>query len=242
MKLIIGSVFCETVRNWYDLQISFIHKTTKNFEHVVCSNLPIEYKHSKVIPKTPDMGGGAEHLDGLCHLMDYFKTTDGDYFLILDSDCFPIKLGWQNILSKYMAENKRDVASVVRYENLDNFAHPCVTFFNRSALERIAFARMQHFNKFGFPCRDISVENIGNFVPLIRSNKVNEHPVMYAIYWNAFYHHGAGSRNKYFRVNYYRYYNENFKRVQELEELRYNELVKNPDNYISKYLGHNLYL
>ena len=74
---------------------------------------------------------------------------------------------------------------------------------------------------------------------MIRTNRVNVHPIGAAIYYDMFYHHGAGSRQAYFRVTdgikYYQY-----PQHQRWLNRAYDLLLENPDNFIASLLDNPL--
>lgn len=230
MKLLVGSVYIDHPRShaWYDLQMKYLNLTTDNFEHIVCTGGRDDlYRRSKVI-KIQSKPGQPGHILGLNTIIHHFnRHTEYDHLLLLDSDCFPIQNLWQYNLDKAMGDF--DVAAVVRYENLDTFAHPCVFYVRRQAAKNLNFAMLKQTNLVGFPYEDTS-SNVTRFFPLIRSNTVNYHPILFGVYWDCFYHHGAGSRNLSFRL-FYSYYNKD-KNVSAMEEEKFKELVKNSDKFI----------
>lgn len=190
MKILVGSIFSHHERSsdWYNLQINFLKKTT-NFVHVVHSNnCNIDFHSSTVVSKgeNKDTWGSVNHVYGLNKLLDYFKTQDYEYYLILDCDCFPI-VSWVDKLLEKM--NGFEIASIVRTENLDLFAHPSMTFFKKSALDYLKFDIFKNANLLGNVTADTSIN--AKFFPLLRTNKVNLHPILCGIYFNLFYHHGG---------------------------------------------------
>lgn len=195
MKVMVGSVYSEHHRSmdWYSLQLDWLESNT-DFTHVVFPNCDYDFPRSTVLPRGHDHGQHG-HIEGLNCLIDYFRQSDHEYFLLLDSDSFPIKPWMDNLL---MAMGDHTVAAPVRYENLDVFAHPCVFFFKREALHDLSFGLNEHINLCGERFRETSA-NVSRFFPLIRSNAVNLHPIIAGVYWDSFYHHAAGSRLPTFR-------------------------------------------
>lgn len=239
MKLLIGSVFIDHPRSsaWYQLQQKYINMTTDNFTHIVCSGGLTAYKQSKVI-KIENYPGQAGHILGLNTIIEYFnKHLEYDYLLLLDSDCFPIQKRWQDNLIRSMTGF--DVAAIVRYENLDTFAHPSAFFVNRVGAKTLQFGLQPRTNLVGFFYQD-TMSNVTQFFPLIRSNRLNHHPVLFGIYWDCFYHHGAGSRDLKFRL-FYSYYNED-KNVSVMEESKFKELIVNPNGFINILLQRSIKL
>ena len=126
MKLLVGSVFTshKKQKNFYDLQIKFLKKTTKDFHHIVFINGKSEYyfKHSETIGNHLDyqtIGLSKSHSLGMDSIIQFFREHPADNYLLLDSDCFPILNNWQEILLSKMHEKK--FAAPVRFENLETF-------------------------------------------------------------------------------------------------------------------------
>lgn len=194
-QLLVGSVYSESTNNnlWYKLQKNFIEKNTDNFKFVIYANgadlsLFDQDDVIKYYPQKQKFG----HRDGLNFIVQYAQQNNFKNLLILDSDCFPIMENWQKNLEKEM--KSFSVASVVRTEFLDTFAHPCACYIKNVYKNNIKFCYKQKINLIGVEYCDIEL-NVQNFFPLLRSNLVNIDPKFFAIYKGFFYHHGAGSRN-----------------------------------------------
>lgn len=238
MSLLVGSVYIDHPRSkaWYDLQLRFLNRTTINFKHVVYLNGSQNfYGNSEIlkVDKEPTKGeycAQQAHIRGLNAIIDRFNADDRyDNLLLLDSDCFPIQPRWQKDLLGSM--DGFDVAAVARYENLDTFAHPSAFFVKRPAAATLRFGVFPQTNLVGHEFSDTS-SNVTKFFPMIRTNRLNHHPVLCGVYWDRFYHHGAGSRNPLFRL-FYSYFNET-NNVSSLESKLFDELVANPDRFIEK--------
>lgn len=233
LKLLIGSVYLDHARSgdWYKLQMKYLNRTTENFEHVVYLNgRDNHYNQSTVlkVDTSPAKTCQDGHIRGLNAIIDMFNSSkEYENLLLLDSDCFPIQHHWEPNLLKTMGNF--DVAAAARYENLDTFAHPCVFYVKKQAAKGLRFGMFTQKNIVGLPFEDTS-SNITSFFPLIRSNRLNYHPVLCGIYWNAFYHHGAGFRNLGFRL-FYSYFNKN-RNVASMETKLFNELVGDSDRFL----------
>lgn len=192
-KLLVMSVYGAESYKWYSIQREFLLKNTHNFEHAIYFN-NIVFEHDDVVVgrSQTDEDGYVQHYKGLCKLLEYAMKGDYRAWLILDCDCFPIHNDWENKL------NKRNSA-IVRTENFDTFIHPsCVYCVDRS----IKFQISQVVNLLG----DSFHELIGvgtKYFPLLRTNRINHHPVAFGVYYDIFYHHGAGSRIAEFRSDGY---------------------------------------
>lgn len=241
--LLVGSVFLDHPRSkkWYEIQMRYLKNTTKDFFHVVYLNGKNNfYEKSKVLKVTNNSvpGYAKSHGEGLNCIVDYFnKNHEFDKLLIIDSDCFPIQKNWLEKLSKTMDYTGKSfsnlpdgfhVASVVRYENFDSFAHPSV-FFVRKKMMNLKFDTFERKSFIGNVFYDIS-SNVEVFYPLIRSNRVNRSPILCGIYWDAFYHHGSGSRFPHFRSSDYLCFEDP---SDFFEQKLFDELVDNPNKFIS---------
>ena len=238
-NLLIGSVFGNTERNesFYKLQLEYLNKTTKNFDHVVTLDKANEkiFNYSKIIGHvnqklaTPS----ERHCDGLNKIVQHAINEKYENLLILDSDAFPIKENWMNILESKMQSFL--TASVVRPENLDVFAHPCICFVKCRIFKEIKFEYSKSINLLGYSFED-SMSNQKDFYPLVRTNYINLHPILYGIYNDMFYHHGAGSRKIFIRAidicNYYETPEMN-------EEENYTKLTNETHNFINFLRGKN---
>ena len=218
---------------WLDTQLKFLHATTSDgvgepiFDHVSSVNWDGQYapkegnKHgdileydsrdTKVISISSESVTGKlaptsqQHIGSLQRLLAYFKENkeNYDYFLFLDNDAFPIRRLWLDDLLSKMNEWNRDIAVVVRPENLEIRWHASVLFCRRSALDHLDFG-LHHIPKADLMCVDEHDVGIGEYQhslrekvwPLIRTNASNLHPVQYGVYFDMFYHHGfGGARN-----------------------------------------------
>ncbi len=202
MSLLVASVFChcERIADLVKLQRYWLDKTTDGYTHAVylkrirgdaCrlfdDSIVVGLDHQRA--SSPS----ADHLAGLTALMDYAKAQPYDAYLFLDSDAWPVAMGWQDQLSKRMAG--RGCAAVVRPENLDCFWHPSCVYVSGDAIAECEFAILTHRNLLGLTISDVTfVSSEGNVWPLMRSNGHSPHPILAGIYGDCFYHHGCGSR------------------------------------------------
>lgn len=239
--LLIGSVYACKERDhyWYDMQNYFISKNTKDIKYdfkIFCNykenidNLKFE---SQIIGYGKnDKFFSENHVLGLNHIIKYAKENNYNHLLLMDSDCFPVQKKWFSILNEKMLEYK--VAAPVRFENLDDFAHPSFFYVKNIKNTNLNFAFSNYKNLIGHTTKEC-LSNITNFYPLIRSNKINYDPIISAIYSNMCYHHGAGSRNKTFRcyeLKYYDYYACE-KNVEDVELKLFQRLIDDPKKFIS---------
>jgi hypothetical protein len=206
-ELLVGSVYFGGDVNdndaWFTLQHAFLKSTTTSYDHVIVlqnqsrKNIPQSMKVVHV-NRNRHKNGRQSHAENLAVLLEYFREHKDEYksFLILDSDCFPVKKGWLGKIRKL--SKGKDIAAAVRLENLSLFPHPCAMYIKKSSLTsgwlnfrvagrpNIYGTRSGHDTGCAIPMR--------RCFPLVRTNVVNLHPLLSAIYGNMFYHHGTGSR------------------------------------------------
>lgn len=227
---------------WLELQQRFIQKnTTVPYRFSIFANgcddifddLDIigseEYSsHHKI---------GQNHLSCLRKAVMEFDESC-DYLLILDSDCFPIRPNWHDELSRAMAHRGYQIAAPYRLENLDKFPHPCAMFMTKKGAMELDLVLTTPDDSMleGMP-NDPTCSN--RCFPLIRSNRVNVHPLAAGIYYDMFYHHGAGSRNSLFRITdvlQYWHYPDH----QEWVDRAYKLLVEDAESFIASLLKNPL--
>jgi hypothetical protein len=245
VKLFVASVYAPSPWNkeWYALQWKFIFQNTKGIDvqfGILLNGVEVSDLGSDV-NVIGDMGSNTGHSAGMAELVRIFRASDCTHFLFLDSDCFPVHPDWFNVLVAQMKRFNKRFAAPIRYENLDRFPHPCAFFCDAESIKD------DHINfEIGFPSENIlneTVRDVGNamlpllpeILPLIRTNRVNPHPIAAGIYHHLFYHHGAGSRNFEFRlIDKYKYCEHWWSSEQDdvlAEELRA-KLFDNPEEFL----------
>jgi len=209
-RLAVCSVFSGNYNTafWLKCQMEGLKKSVTNFDHLVYLNQADEslFSESIVVGKS-DIAplqryrwdgfhfstGMAGHIRGLRKLLSYCELSDYECFLILDSDCFPVHEQWMDILVDNMSRFGKSFAAPARVENLDVFPHPCAFFTADPHFLR--FAGEWNENLLGWITRDIICAGHPNeWFPLLKTNRCSKHPLLATIYYDVFYHHGAGSR------------------------------------------------
>jgi len=251
--LLIGSAFVNDSllqRSWLLLQLAFIRATTpEEFDHVtVMSHIPEStYFQEKTIVLHPlqkftELGGSRAHQQSLNILADYFERQRSNYryFLLLDCDAFPIRKGWLQILLKKMEH--REIAAIVRAENLELRLHAAVMLVKPEALPHLNFlGKEAGLMLDGNIEKDLNVpyyeERRHLALSLVRSNKVDVHPVACGIYFDMFYHHSNGSGCKYIEKS-QGYWNHV---VPPVEDLYYftDRLMRDPNGFVHELAGWN---
>lgn len=181
---------------WLHLQQEFLRRTTLNYRFSVYLNSCDQslFEDVEVLGIAPSTGlpphPSANHLwclQELSKLVDRSKSL-----LVLDSDCFPIQEGWQFTLQDAMADRGFQAAAPIRVENLDLFPHPCAMFVTSQGMRDFEFVPSNSDNLLGVRRQEPTCST--TVFPLIRTNRINIHPIGAAVYYDMFYHHGAGSR------------------------------------------------
>lgn len=244
MKLSIASIHVNHKNGlyWRNLQSKFISKYTRNYSYGVFVNGGSDDRYNNVIYHTKKR---YPHLKCINLIIDYFKNSDCDRFLILDSDCWPIKENW-NIILDNLLDNNYLYAAPMRVENFDNFPHPCAFYMKREALDIVDFDFHRINNFLGIDISDVGTAMptiLGDkqiWHPLIKTNYISPHPVYASIYGDLFYHHCAGSRGIGYRSSQYKFYKHTIINQRSNTEI-YNELTdklfSSPFQYISLLRG-----
>jgi hypothetical protein len=232
MKMLIGSVYngnAERNQVWYDLQSKFINNTTSiDYDIVICicgEENVLDF-NCKTITSDQNDDGSIAHLNGLLKLKEYFGDNKYDYYTIFDSDAFPYNPKWVETSMRLL--NKYDLICPFRVENLDTFGHPSICVFQDP--NKIKFNIDTSHNLLKQKVNDIMCE-ADKIFPLLRTNKVNIHPLLYATYFDMFYHHSSGSRTLYIRSD--DYYNQLPDNPPNIESTCFEWLSKHPHSFIS---------
>ena len=249
-KILIMTVYAPSEYNqyWYKLQKHFIKKYTLvpyDFKVVVNKiNTNLFDEDEIVLINDENIG----HPAGIDQILDYMRQPEQQNkytgFLLLDSDAFPVGAGWHDILDQQMVRLGKSIAAPIRYENLDMFPHPCVVYMNIAGINnsKVNFNYAKVKNLMGDMIDEVGglmPEVSDQVLPMLRTNRVNLHPVAAGIYHHLFYHHGAGSRGFDFRLlKMYEYYNhwiDNDGQPDYGEQLM-EALVNDPEGFIDKLL------
>lgn len=216
-RVVMGTVVADSSDlDWLRLQSKYIARHTAwDYKHVCVhygpSNPEVEalvHQNKSIECNHPKSNGCILHANGLNILGQIFMTEFQDYdlFVLLDSDAFPISSQWCDTMSHVLLDGQFEIATPIRYANSDRTRqHASVIIGNRSAL--------QHYGKFGIDLSasklnlmnethyDTSLMHYNNperemhkWFPLLRSNAVNIHPLLCAVYYDMFYHHAGASR------------------------------------------------
>lgn len=137
------------------------------------------------------------------------EADDDDLLMFIDGDAFPIA-DPMPVIRKALAAT--DLVAVRRDENLgDRQPHPCFAVTAVGTWKRI---RGDWSKAYPWPIDvkgGMTVSDVGGnllyllesssstWTPLLRTNTRNLHPIMFAVYGDIVYHHGAGFRKPWSR-------------------------------------------
>ncbi|MEP6809507.1 MAG: hypothetical protein ABI992_04635 [Chthoniobacterales bacterium] len=234
-SLAVGSVFSGLGHNaqWLEMQLQALDRTTDGYDHFVYLNQADE----TIFQRSTIIGRGAErreatpsHLEGLHALRDEFRHRRYDRYLILDSDCFPVREGWIALLDQAMGRAGKRFASPARVENLHLFPHPCVLYTADPAC--LDFVVEEGVNFLGEKFTDIAAAGPReDWFPLIKTNRISPHQFLAAIYFDLFYHHGCGTRPFGMRPTTIQYYDHFWPRCDDATAL-FDRLMAERDQFV----------
>ena len=233
--LAVGSVFSGTGHNqqWLEMQLDALDRTTSGYDHFVYLNQADE----KIFTRSTIVGQSAvkrdatpSHLEGLHALRDAFRAGGYKRYLILDSDCFPVRENWVPLLDAAMETAGKRFASPARVENLHCFPHPAVLYTSDASL--IDFEVEEGMNFLGEAFVDIACSGTrSEWFPLIKTNRVSPHQFLAAIYFDIFYHHGCGTRPFGMRPTTIRYYDHFWPRCDDAVVL-FDRIMAERDQFV----------
>jgi hypothetical protein len=182
---------------WVDHQLRFLetYMGEPYAVHAVLNGAELK-PHVHRFDTAVSRGGWIEHAEKLNFLAERIaeNASDDDLLVFLDGDAFPIAQ-----LSGPLRAMLADFALVAirRDENLDSFPHPsfCATTVG---FWRALGADWGHHepgvSDVGMNLERQLAERGGRWKPLLRSNLTDLHPVLFGVYDDLIYHHGAGFR------------------------------------------------
>lgn len=188
---------------WIDIQARYLRENISVPYETWSSLEGIDRSYASRFDRILDQRG--PHAGKLNHLaLEICQVaSDDDLIMFLDGDAFPIADPMPVVLDGL---EKAALVAVQRVENLNEpQPHPC---FCVTTVQ--TWRRLPGDWSLGFPWRAAGGEVIsdvgGNllralelsqtpWLPILRTNGTNVHPVFFAIYGNILYHHGAGFRD-----------------------------------------------
>lgn len=186
---------------WIEPQLRFFRRHLPPDTQIYACLNGIETPHAGAYAYVGDLPGRhPAKLNALAEIVRERASAD-DYLIFIDGDAFPIAPIEPGLLAG------TPLAAVRRDENLgDPQPHPCfcmttVGFWNEIGGDwRPGYTWK---NALGYHTSDVGGNLLGilrekkiAWQPLLRTNEVNLHPLWFAIYGDAVYHHGAGFRGR----------------------------------------------
>lgn len=242
MSTFILSIHVQCPQNgyWRKFQPIFVADTQGTFEYGTIANGEIEKCPNEVLrlPKK------TTHRQAITHALKLFAKSKAKYFLLLDSDCWPIRPDWQQVINDQLSDRYL-YAAPMRVENFDIFPHPCAFYMKREFLEFANFDFRRMTNLLGYEVADVGMampQMAGSqqiWYPLLKSNYISPHPLFASIYGDVFYHHCAGSRGATFRAAQYGSYDHMIGKGEHVKIYRRltSELARQPRKFIEKLRG-----
>jgi len=214
MRILVGTIIAnaeEAAKQWLTLQLAAL-RATVDFEHVAVIppgsrsghiSTAVEYfsKYTMILTR---LESGPLHPASLSTLQKHFlqRQKEFDGFLFLDSDAFPIRKGWLETLMGLMTGkhgSRYDIATIYRPEFGETRLHASVLYATHPALEKLRFVSERRGARGGDTEKDTYIDPYTDHwrrvCRLVRTNRINVHPVLAGVYGDMFYHHGCGSRN-----------------------------------------------
>jgi hypothetical protein len=196
---------------WIDPQLSYLDRNIDEPYRVFAALRGIDRRFWKRFHYAADLNGS--HPEKLNQLADIVieQSDPSDTLLFVDGDAFPIRP-----ISAWMARSLEayPLAAVRRDENNgDVEPHPCFSFTTCGLWQEVGGDWREGAtwtNSLGrtttcpggnllYILADRGVE----WLPLLRTNTNDLHPLWFAIYDHHVYHHGAGFRPRYSRMDLY---------------------------------------
>jgi len=228
MTLLIGSIYANGSTSdleWLQIQKYFIESTTKDYHLVGVVPNPVRnctiHNNIDIIGESYQVAEPVDyHMLGLRAIKAYFEENQDkfDRLLILDSDAFPIRKEWQQHLESAMTHLVEycEIACPIRCELLELRLHASILYARSEALPYLEF-KNGYFNGRHTPrrCLLTAWNDRGIFLPhyettrrifvlpLLKSNQYTDGLLTGSIYYDLFYHHGAGSRRRQTRARAY---------------------------------------
>ncbi len=204
----VATIHFESQR-WIDIQLDYLRRTMGE-PYTVWANLQdVPGDHaSKFDHIVEAIGEHPGKLNLVAAEISAVARPD-DLIIFLDGDAFPIADPMPTVRR---ALEETSLVAVRRDENTgDKQPHPCFCVVTVAEWERL-HGDWSHGGCWpgpkGEPVTDVggnlyrSLERSGTpWTPLLRTNRVNLHPVWFGIYANIVYHHGSGFRRAMSRVD-----------------------------------------
>jgi hypothetical protein len=191
--------------DWIDIQLRHLKKHLPEPFRVYAflNEIPEAHREKFFYSSSEPIREHAIKLNRLADVIRSHSAADDDLMMFLDGDAFPIS-DLMPILVEKLATHP--LVAVQRLENNgDRQPHPCfcvTTVGFWKSIEGDWRAGYTWTDRAGKPITDVGGNLLGilkrrkiEWVPLVRSNRRNLHPLWFGVYGDAVYHHGAGFRD-----------------------------------------------
>jgi hypothetical protein len=189
---------------WVDAQISRLRKYIREPFRIYAFCDGTRRDHSAKFDYCSPIKGVADHASKLNELASVVcrAAEDSDILIFCDSDAFPIQ-----DITGYIGSglSRWPLLAVQRLENAgDMQPHPCFCATTAGFWRRIGGdwrSGPTWTNAYGQLVTDVGAKVLrslqlhgDDWGKMLRTNRVNLHPLLFAVYDGVVYHHGAGSR------------------------------------------------
>jgi hypothetical protein len=200
--LYVGTVHHDTPK-WIDIQHEYLHRyISVPFRTFAVLSGIARFQFRDKFTRILDCQGSHSGKLNLLAAEICNEAQPSDIILFIDGDAFPIADPMGAICE---ALQHTSLLAVRRDENLgDRQPHPCFCAIRVSEWQRLHgdwSPGYSWINDQGEALTDVGgnllaalERNNCSWTPLLRSNRLNIHPVLFAVYGDIVYHHGAGFR------------------------------------------------
>lgn len=189
---------------WIDIQLRYVRRNlgVPTRLYAFLNDVPGDHAEKFDYTSREDIREHAVKLNRLAEVACARAESEDDILVVIDGDAFPI-----GNLADYLDRrlSKYPLVAVQRRENLgDCQPHPCFAATTVGLWQRIKGDWSAGFSwetTAGLRKTDVGGNLLGllaqhgiDWYPMLRSNRQNPHPLLFAIYDDIVYHHGAGFR------------------------------------------------
>ncbi len=220
--------------DWIDIQLKYLNQNLNEpFKvYAFLNHVPKVGMHKEKFfyTNTEDIKSHPIKLNLLADMAAFNAESEDDYLMFLDGDAFPIA-PLDNLFST--ALKQYPLAAVQRYENNGDIQpHPCFCICKVKFWKEIqgdwnhgGITWKDKFNKDVWDVGGVMLRKLNNrnidWYKLNRSNQHDLHPLLFGVYENLVYHHGAAFRNPGTRVdrNKVKDFESRFERFQKAKKI-----------------------
>jgi hypothetical protein len=191
--------------SWVDIQSEYLERNLASpyLSYAFLNYLPKDHSEKFFYSSTEGIQDHAVKLNLLADMASLNADSDNDILLFIDGDAFPV-----NEISEFLQQGLSDypLVAIQRVENNgDMQPHPCFCATTVGFWKEIGGDWKEGYkwlNSKGDSVTDVGGNLLGkleeasvSWLKILRSNKVNLHPLWFGLYGDMIYHHGAGFRS-----------------------------------------------